>query len=512
MAAWSEPGSSGGTTGPEIVPRWEWRTFGERFGDADDVLGTIEPSSVHDSEEVYLLSATSEASVKIRDGLMDIKQRLEVNDDGLELWRPVMKADFPLSWDEVESVLAALNVAVPDRRRESYTLDEFVGEVVRPHPDLRAVDVRKRRARYVVDECMVEMTEIRTDGASTHTLAVEAVDPSIVSSTIARLGLDGFTNVSVPRGLKALVGFGTRRYAVIDVGTNSVKFHLGERRADGALATIVDRADITRLGEGQSESGMLADHAIARTVDAVAVIVDEARRNGAREILAVGTAGLRRAPNRAALVDAVQDRCGITVEVISGEEEARLAYLAATSALPSRPGPRVVFDSGGGSTQFTFGHDGQVDERFSIDVGAVRVAERFGLAGAITLDTLGEVLAAVAADLERLAARPRPDGIVAIGGTATNLAAVKHGLEHYDPEVVQGTVLDLGEIDRQIHLYRTRTADERRQIAGLQPARADVILGGACIVRTILTRLDHDRLTVSDHGLRHGLVLEHFAR
>jgi exopolyphosphatase/guanosine-5'-triphosphate,3'-diphosphate pyrophosphatase len=494
-----------------VVPRWEWRVFGDRIGAAGDVLGSLEPSSVQDSNEVYLVSSSSDASVKVRDALMDVKHLLEVNDDGLELWKPVMKAGFPLTRSEAGSVLTALNVAVPDRRRETYTLDEFISELVQPNPDLRTVEVRKRRTRYVVDECMVELTEIRADGSSTQTLALESVDPSTVAWTIGRLGLDGLSNVNVPRGLKALVGFASHRYAVIDVGTNSVKFHLGERRADGTRATIVDRAEVSRLGEAQSESGVLAEHAIARTVDAVAGIVDEARRAGAREIVAVGTAGLRRAPNRAAFIDAVQDRCGITVEAISGEEEARLAYLAATSALPPRTGPVVVFDSGGGSTQFTLGHGERVDERFSIDVGAVRIAERFGLAGAVTIETLDAALTAVAADLDRLATRPKPDGIVAIGGTATNLAAVKHGLEHYDPDVVHGTDLDLAEIDRQIHLYRTSSPDQRRHIVGLQPARADVILAGACIVRTILTSLDYERLTVSDHGLRHGLVIEHFA-
>jgi exopolyphosphatase/guanosine-5'-triphosphate,3'-diphosphate pyrophosphatase len=502
---------SDGSTRPEIVPRWEWRTFGERFAAADAVLGSLEPSSVLDSDEVYLLSATSDASVKVRDGLMDVKQLLEVNGDGLELWTPVMKAAFPLSSDQAASVLAALNAAAPDRRRESYTQDEFERDVVRPDPDLRAVQVHKRRTRYLVDECMVEMTEIRADGSGSHTIAVESTDPFTVSSTIGRLGLAGIRNVCVPRGLKALLGFGVRRYAVIDVGTNSVKFHLGEQRPDGTLVTVVDRADITRLGEGQSDSGVLADEAIARTVEAIAANVELARREGAQEIFAVGTAGLRRAPNRDAVVTAVQDRTGVAVEVISGDEEARLAYLAATSALPPSAGPLVVFDSGGGSTQFTFGQGERVEERFSVDVGAVRVAERFGLVEAIDVETLDEVLAAVAADLHRLAERPRPDAIVAIGGTATNLAAVKHGLEHYDPDVVQGTVLDLAEIDRQLHLYRTRSADERREIVGLQPARADVILGGACIVRTILTLLGQDRLTVSDHGLRHGVVLARFA-
>jgi exopolyphosphatase/guanosine-5'-triphosphate,3'-diphosphate pyrophosphatase len=99
-----------------------------------------------------------------------------------------------------------------------------------------------------------------------------------------------------------------------------------------------------------------------------------------------------------------------------------------------------------------------------------------------------------------------------MGGAVTNLAAVKHGLATYDPDVVQGTVLDLVEIDRQIELYRTRTADERREIIGLQPKRAEVVLAGACIVRTVMTKLGSDSLTVSDRGLRHGLLVERFGR
>ena len=95
-------------------------------------------------------------------------------------------------------------------------------------------------------------------------------------------------------------------------------------------------------------------------------------------------------------------------------------------------------------------------------------------------------------------------------GTATNLAAVKHELAAYDPDVVEGTLLDLDEIDRQIELYRTRTTQQRREIVGLQPKRADVILAGACIVRAIITTLGRESLTVSDRGLRHGLLVERF--
>ena len=97
-----------------------------------------------------------------------------------------------------------------------------------------------------------------------------------------------------------------------------------------------------------------------------------------------------------------------------------------------------------------------------------------------------------------------------MGGAVTNITAVKHGLAVYDPDVVQGTVLDRAEIDRQIELYRSRDAEARREIVGLQPKRADVILAGACIVRTVMDILGAESLTVSDRGLRHGLLVERF--
>jgi exopolyphosphatase/guanosine-5'-triphosphate,3'-diphosphate pyrophosphatase len=143
-------------------------------------------------------------------------------------------------------------------------------------------------------------------------------------------------------------------------------------------------------------------------------------------------------------------------------------------------------------------------------VGAVRFTERHGLDGVVSEQELGAAKDAIAAALVRLDGRPAPDAVVAMGGTVTNLAAVKHNLARYDPDVVQGSVLDCAEIDRQIELYRTRTADERRQIVGLQPKRAEVILAGACIVRTVLAKLGREALQVSDRGLRHGLLAERF--
>ncbi len=348
------------------------------------------------------------------------------------------------------------------------------------------------------------------NGKPTRTIAVESEDAQGVIRAVRDLGLGGYTNTSYPRGLAALIDDEPERYAVIDAGTNSIKFHIGERDLDGRWRTVIDRAELTRLGEGLAQQGLIIDAALERTAAAIAGMVTEAKQHGVRAIAAVGTAGLRIAANGKEVVAAIQERAGVHIEVISGEEESRLAYLAAKSGLGLKTGSLVVFDTGGGSSQFTFGHDSNVDERFSVEVGAVRYTERYKLDGAVSLDTLHEAMAAISADLSRIEGRPVPDKLVAMGGAVTNITAVKHGLATYDPAVVQGTVLDRAEIDRQIELYRSRDADARRTIIGLQPKRAEVILAGACIVRTVMERLGKDSLTVSDRGLRHGVLAERF--
>ena len=300
-------------------------------------------------------------------------------------------------------------------------------------------------------------------------------------------------------------------YAAIDVGTNSVKFHIGERREDGTWRTVADRAEITRLGEGLEKSGEINREAMARTVSTIAAMVDEARRNAVAGIAAVGTMGMRTARNSEQFIDAVRQRCGVRIEVIPGEEEGRLAYLAVKSGLRLEEGSLAVFDTGGGSTQFTFGRGTVVEERFSLNVGAVRYTERYGLAEAVSPRQLNAALDAISADLAQLGSGHSPDVLVGMGGAVTNIAAVKHALANYDPDIVQGTVIERTEIERQIELYCSRSQEDRRKIVGLQPKRADVILAGACIVKTVMDKLSKDALSVSDRGLRHGLLIDRFS-
>jgi len=498
-------------TGDVIVQRWEWRTFGVDFGPAERYFDGRESTGTQESEELYLLSVAGD-TVKVRAGLMDIKLLRDVGYGGLERWEPVLKASSPLSHDDIAAVFSALREPLPELARESYSIDEFLAEVVEPHLGVRTVPVRKRRVRYTIEGCIGEVSEVEVGDWSTRTIAIESADLEAVVAAVRTVGLSNRINTSYPRGLGALFDGEPPRYATIDVGTNSVKFHIGQPADDGGWETLVDRAEVTQLGAGLAQSGVISPEATQRTAVAIRGMVEEARGHLVREVAAVGTAGLRMAGNRAEVLAHIERETGVAVEVVSGEEESRLAYVAALAGLGGPTGSVVVFDTGGGSSQFTFGRGSQVSERFSVDVGAARYTERFGLDAQVSREVLDGALAAIAQDLVRVDGRAVPDALIGMGGAVTNLTAVRLGLAQYDPDAVQGSVLSKVEIERQIELYRTLDADGRRSIVGLQPKRAEVILAGACIVRTVLDLLGVDHLTVSDRGLRHGLIVERFGR
>ena len=279
------------------------------------------------------------------------------------------------------------------------------------------------------------------------------------------------------------------RYAVIDVGTNSVKLVVAARSEDGAWHTVVDRSEITRLGEGLTEQGEIMPAAAERTGEAISGMAAEARRLEVEDIAAVGTAGLRLAANRDAVVAEIHDRSGIAVEVISAADEARLAYRAVAATIEPGAGSLGVFETGGGSSQFTFGRGSVEHEQFSLPVGAARYTDRFRLDTSVSQGIVQQALRAIGADLAALDGHDHPDTLVGLGGAVTNMAAVSLSLAVYDPGVIRGSTLERAEVGRQLEMYRTASAEQRRSITGLQPQRAEVILAGACIVASIMDRL-----------------------
>ena len=188
-----------------IVPRWEWRTFGDSFGEADARLAALQPTKVGDSDELYILASRVEGSIKIRDGKLDVKRLESRSEDGLQQWRPVANAEFPITATDLAALLAALDVSVPSPDREAYTLDRLIDEVVAPHDELLAVGVGKHRVHHMLDGCRAEVTQVRSESRTTRTIAVEDEDPALVRSTVERLGLWSRPNVSFPHGLIRLL-------------------------------------------------------------------------------------------------------------------------------------------------------------------------------------------------------------------------------------------------------------------------------------------------------------------
>ncbi len=293
------------------------------------------------------------------------------------------------------------------------------------------------------------------------------------------------------------------RVAAIDVGTNTALLTI----ADGARA-IEERAEIVRLGEGLDRTGRLTDAAIARTVDVVAQFADAIAGHGCERVAAVTTEAVRKATNGADFVaraSAALARVGGRMEVIDGEREARLSWLAVASSFPSLVGPRTVLDIGGGSTELIVG-ERDVDGIISLPIGSVRLTERLVAHDPPTADEAARLVATID---EALARAPAPRGtLVGIAGTVTTLAAMAQRLDSYDAARVHGSRLSRAEVDGLVAMLGATPLADKRRTPGLDPKRADVIYAGAVILARVMARAGADACVVSDRGIRWGLVYE----
>jgi exopolyphosphatase / guanosine-5'-triphosphate,3'-diphosphate pyrophosphatase len=187
----------------DIIPRWEWRSFGSHFGDAEIRLKMRGVDKFQHSDEIYLLSLASEANVKIRDDLLDIKLLEQTDVHEFEQWRPVLKQAFPLSATAIETMFAALGVE-SSPEFHPITLDQLLAKV-KSDFRVRTLAVHKIRTRYKLEDCMAELTEVVANGTTTRTIAVESENPAHIEDTLRALDLEGLENVNYPRGLKRLV-------------------------------------------------------------------------------------------------------------------------------------------------------------------------------------------------------------------------------------------------------------------------------------------------------------------
>lgn len=304
------------------------------------------------------------------------------------------------------------------------------------------------------------------------------------------------------------------KLASLDIGTNTTLFLLAEVGSSGKMTVLEDLAAITRLGEGVDGTGRLGEPGIRRTLEQIRFYRGIWDREKADRVIAVATSAVREAANGREFVDRAENELGLRIRILSGEEEARLSFRAASDGIENLSEPYVVADIGGGTTELVHGARGEPLGCVSLPLGSVRLTERFLKSDPVSDGEFESMRGFVDAKLaEALSDWRRFTGsLVGIAGTVTTLAAVSLRLTRYVHSQVHGRVLASSEVDRILSLLRGLSVAERKKIPGIQEGRADVILAGAVILQRIMARLGVSSLFVSDRGIRYGVLFEELQR
>ncbi len=306
----------------------------------------------------------------------------------------------------------------------------------------------------------------------------------------------------------------TDSVAAIDIGTNSALLTVANAQGQ----PIEERAEITRLGEGCDASGVLLEAAIDRTLAAIADYARVIREYGVERLAIAATSATRDAVNGADFCKRVESITGCAPEIVSGQREAELTFRGALSGLApesvaTASGELCVFDIGGGSTELIVGRKSaagtlEIQERTSLNIGSVRLTERFVATNPPSQDEMEAIRDHVRSALATVTPPGPGAAVVGVAGTVTTLCAVANQVEPYDSALIHGATLTRESVDELIKVLSSLPLKARREVKGLAPKRADVIVAGAVLAQQILSWAGPAACTVSDRGVRWGLIAE----
>lgn len=303
------------------------------------------------------------------------------------------------------------------------------------------------------------------------------------------------------------------RVAGIDCGTNSIRLLIADVN-DGQLTQVERTMEIVRLGQGVDATGRLDEQALARTFAAAERYADACQTRGVQAIRFVATSATRDAENRDDFVAGIKSRLGVTPEVVSGQEEARLSFTGALSTLTERGKNTVVVDIGGGSSELVLGkHD--VEAQFSMNIGCVRMTERHFHSDPPSAEEIAAARADIDAALDEAETHVdlrRAEALVGLAGSVTTITAAALGLTRYDSAAIHGTYLSAATIHAECEAMLHATRAERAAHGFLHPGRIDVIGAGALvwdrIVSRVRLRAPHiGGATTSEHDILDGIAL-----
>lgn len=289
------------------------------------------------------------------------------------------------------------------------------------------------------------------------------------------------------------------RIAVIDMGTNSVRLMLAEIE-NKRIIWSKKKLAMTRLGKGVNETKMLSAKSIEDTINAIRSFVKEAESFGADKIEVIATSAVRDSKNRDELLGKIKEEHNINVKVISGEEEAELGFLGVLSGLEEE-GLILVIDIGGGSTEFVVGDSNGILYSKSEDVGAVRMTGKHISINPVVNEEkeflIQDIDKTISKTIENVLKYPIKK-VIGIGGTITTVAAIKLSMDEYNPIEVQNTEINKDEMIKILENIEKMSIEERENITGLEPKRADIIYAGILIMERIIKKINFDNFFVSD--------------
>ena len=301
-----------------------------------------------------------------------------------------------------------------------------------------------------------------------------------------------------------------RRAAVIDIGTSSVKIIVGELDESGAVRVLANLSKVTRLGEGVDLSHNLALAAQKRTVSAMGSLLRAIKESKPDSVRLVATSAVRDAVNRAEFAALVRSKLGLDLTVLSETEEGHLSFAAVAfdPALGAQGMNMAVVDVGGGSAEVVIGAEGRAEFAVSAKMGAVRLTERSLHSDPPTPEQMSDASAVAREEIARVVGNRRAERVVGVGGTVVNLARVHVGLEPDLTGGVHGLRMSYPEFGQVVSHLAAQTSEQRRSVVGLDPARADIIVGGGIVVESAMAVLGASELIVSTRGLRYGVLYE----
>ncbi|SEQ18431.1 exopolyphosphatase / guanosine-5'-triphosphate,3'-diphosphate pyrophosphatase [Lentzea xinjiangensis] len=307
------------------------------------------------------------------------------------------------------------------------------------------------------------------------------------------------------------------RVAAIDCGTNSIRLLVADvtRREDGTawLRDVHREMRVVRLGQGVDATGRLHPDAIRRTREALLDYARTMQRKGVETARMVATSATRDASNRDEFFGMTEAVLGAPAEVITGDEEARLSYLGAVADLDADEGPFLVTDLGGGSTEFVLGVGTEVEAARSVDIGCVRLTERFLHSDPPLQDEIERAEAFARAAIEKafeIVPVEKTRTWIGVAGTVTTLSALVQGLEVYNSEAIHLSRITLDNVREITDRILSMTHDERASLGAMHPGRVDVICGGAVVLRAIAEELENRAgirtLVCSEHDILDGIA------